>query len=111
MQRIAQVEAEIDGLLARGATVGEMLEGRQGLLKGRSRLPQGRALDRLGPGLSAIGHGLGPDLATDGMMRQPFDLVWAQPEAPSARRLAYSPSRAVIMRTCSIRRRSCSRTS
>jgi hypothetical protein len=27
MQRIAQIEAEIDGLLTRGATVGEMLEG------------------------------------------------------------------------------------
>jgi hypothetical protein len=39
MQRITQVEAEINGLLARGATVGEMLEGCQGLLKGLGRLP------------------------------------------------------------------------
>ena len=38
MQRIAQVEAEINVLLVCGATVGEMLKGRQGLLKGRGRL-------------------------------------------------------------------------
>ena len=49
MQRIAQVEAEIDRLLPCNAIVGEMLKGRQGLLKGPSRLPQVRALDRLGP--------------------------------------------------------------
>ena len=39
LQRIAQIEAEIDSLLARGAIVGEMLKGRQGLLKGHGRLP------------------------------------------------------------------------
>src|SRR5262245_46158683 len=69
MQRIAQVEAEINRLLARGAIVGEMLKGRQGLLKGLSRLPQGRALDRPGPGLATVGHSFVPHLATHGMVR------------------------------------------
>ena len=41
MQRIAQVEAEINRLLARGATVGEMLKDRQGLLKGLRPPPAG----------------------------------------------------------------------
>ena len=75
MQRIAQVEAEINRLLARGAIVGEMLKGRQGLLKGLSRLPQGRALDRPGPGLATVGHSFVPHLATHSMVRQPVDLL------------------------------------
>ena len=103
MQRIAQVEAEIDGLLAHGTSVGEMLEGRQGLLKGLGRLPEGRALDapcplpvgsrsRPCPTLHHGGHG-GPGV---------------RPVRPAGR---HHSSRASTMRTCSTRRRSSKRLS
>jgi hypothetical protein len=74
-QRIAQVEVEINGLLARVATVREMLEGHQTLLKGRYRLLEGRAFGRLGARLPTVAQRLVPDLTPDGMVCQSFDLV------------------------------------
>ena len=77
-ERIAQVEAQIDGLLDGVTTVREMLQRTQRLLEARHRLAVGRARHRLGPGLPAVAQGLVPHLAPQGMVGQPFDLL-AQP--------------------------------
>src|SRR5712691_13096826 len=68
VQGMTQVEAEINGLDARRRTVGEMLEGHEGLFKGRDCLAGGRALKGLGAGLPTVGHGFLPHLAPHGMV-------------------------------------------
>src|SRR5437660_178736 len=68
VQRIAQIKAESKGLLARGATVGEMVQGHQGLLKGHGGVPQGAALRRLGAVLLAVADRLVPHLTLEGMV-------------------------------------------
>ena len=70
-----QVESEVDGLLLRGTALREMREGCQGLLEARHNLSQGRTRERLGTGLPTVRHGLVPDLASEGMLRQPFCLL------------------------------------
>jgi hypothetical protein len=60
---MTQVEAEINGLCARRLTVGEMLEGREGLFKGRYCLSEGRAVKGPGAGLLAVDDGLVPHFA------------------------------------------------
>ena len=47
LQHIAQVEAEINGLLARGAVVGEMLKGRQGRSERKSPIAMAVAVVEL----------------------------------------------------------------
>ena len=74
-ERRPQVESEVDGLLLRGTALREMREGCQGLLDARHNLSQGRTRERLGTGLPTVRHGLVPDLASEGMLRQPFCLL------------------------------------
>jgi hypothetical protein len=53
-ERIAQLEAKVDGLLARVTTRGDMLQGIQRLLEAGYRLTVGRAPLRLGTGLPEV---------------------------------------------------------
>ena len=73
-ERIAQVEAEIDGLLARVLMLREMLQRHQRLLEAPDRFPVGRARGGLGTGLTKVREGLSPHLAPEGMVRQAFNL-------------------------------------
>ena len=72
---IAQVEVQIDGLLTRLMPLWQVLQRSQGLLKAEHRLAVGRACYRLGTGLPEIGHGFVPDFTTQGVVRQPLDLL------------------------------------
>ena len=74
-ERRAQVEPQIDGLLVRVTTLGEMLQGQQRLFTARHRLAVGRVLGRLGTCEPAVHHGFVPHLAPQGMVRQAFDLL------------------------------------
>ncbi len=58
-ERIAQVEAQIDGLLARGACLRQMRQGTERLLEGPHGLAMRRALEGALPGPLPIGQGLG----------------------------------------------------
>ena len=74
-ERVSQVEADIDGLLQRLASLGEMGQRRQRLLEVRERLPVGRAGEGLGPGLPEVGHRLLPRFAPQRVVGQPFDVL------------------------------------
>jgi len=75
IERVSQRAAEIDSLLMRVATFRELGQDMQGLLIIRHGFAVGRARRGLDPGLPEVGHGFVPDLALQGMMGQPFDLV------------------------------------
>ena len=68
MQRMTQVDAQINGQGARRLTVSEMLVGRKGLFKGGYCLSEGLTLDGCCACLTAVGHGFLPHLAPHGMM-------------------------------------------
>ena len=74
IERVSKREAEIDSLLMRVATLRELGQDMQGLLIIRHGFV-GRARRGLAPGLPEVGYGFVPDLALQGMMGQPFDLV------------------------------------
>ena len=75
IERVSKREAEIDRLLMRVATLRELGQDMQGLLIIRHGFAVGRARRGLAPGLPEVGYGFVPDLALQGMMGQPFDLV------------------------------------
>src|SRR5882724_2930554 len=62
VERISEVQSEIDTLLDRFSTLGEMCEGCERLFEARSRFPIGRAPGRLGAGLTEVASGLVPYL-------------------------------------------------
>ena len=100
-------EAEIEGQHPGVAVLGQVREGLEGLLEGGHRLAERGAVVGPGAGLLAVGHGLVPHLASQGMVRQAFDLVRVfAPEATSAPRSGASASRASTIRACRRRRRS-----
>ena len=70
-----EVEPKVDGLLDRVATLREVLQGGQRLLEERRGLTIGRARRRLLAGLSGVGDGLLPDLAAQGVVGQPLDVL------------------------------------
>ena len=53
----------------------EVRKGLERLLEGRHRLAERTAFGGPGAGLLAVGHGLGPHFATQGVVRQVFDLL------------------------------------
>ena len=71
----AQVEPDIDGLLVRVVTVGQMPQGQEGMLIGDHRLPIGRLRCRAQASLPAVPQGLVPHLSPHGMVGQAFDLL------------------------------------
>src|SRR5215470_5485653 len=71
----SKVEAKIDGLFARLASLGEMPEGRQRLLEAAHRLPVRRTRTGLEAGLTQVGDGPFPHLTAHGMMREAFDVL------------------------------------
>ena len=71
----AQVEPEIDSLLAPVAALREVPKGHQRLLKGGCRLAEGGARHRPGASLAAVGQRLVPHLTPHGVVRQAFDLL------------------------------------
>src|SRR5262249_32266365 len=73
-ERIAEAEAEIDGLLACVLMLREMLKRHQRLLEVLDRLPVGRTRRGLGTGLTKVTQGLAPHLAPEGMVREAFSL-------------------------------------
>src|SRR5215216_6206561 len=73
-ERIAEVEAEIDGLLARLLMLRKMPQRDQRLLEAPYRLPVGRARGGLVTGLTEVREGLSPHLASEGMVREGFNL-------------------------------------
>ena len=75
MERRAQGEPEIDGLLARVALLWQMREGTERLLEVPHSLAVGRPRHGLLPGLPAVCQGLVPHLAPQGMVGQAFDLL------------------------------------
>ncbi len=88
-ERIAQRQAEIDGLLDGVTPLRQMLESTQGLLKARHRLAVGRARHAPSPRLPAVGQGFVPYLALQGMVGQPLDLL----ERAARRRASRGPRR------------------
>src|SRR5712691_3447716 len=78
VERIAQVEAEIDGLFDGLAALREMLQRTERLLEPRHRLPVGRPVEGLGARLTEVLDGFLPDLAPEGVVAQPLD-VFGQP--------------------------------
>src|SRR5262245_25771236 len=74
-ERRTQGEAKIDSLLARVTLLWQMLEGAERLLEVLYGLAVGRPRQSLLPSLPAVGQGLGPDLPSQGMMRQAFGLL------------------------------------
>ena len=83
MERRAQGEPEIDGLLACVALLRQMREGTERLLEVPHGLAVGRPRHGLLPRLPAVRQGLVPHLAPQGMVGQAFDLL-GQP-VPSER--------------------------
>ena len=75
LERRAQGEPEIDGLLARVACLRQMREGAERLLEVPHGLAVGRPRQGLLPCLPAVCQGLVPHLAPQGMVRQAFDLL------------------------------------
>ena len=75
MERRAQGEPEVDGLLARGALLRQMLEGTERLLEVLHGLAVGRPRHGLLSRLPAVRQGLVPHFAPQGMVRQAFDLL------------------------------------
>ena len=101
IERVSKREAEIDRLLMRVATLRELGQDMQGLLIIRHGFAVGRARRGLAPGLPEVGYGFVPDLALQGMMGQPFDLV--------GQRSVESPSMTSMSWVCRACRRSCTR--
>src|SRR5688572_21732140 len=75
LERRAQGEPEIDGLLARGALLWQMREGTEGLFEVPYSLTVRRARQGLLPRLPAILQSLVPHLASQSVMGQAFDLL------------------------------------
>src|SRR2546428_789699 len=73
VERIAQVQPQIDPLLEGFTTLGEMREGSERLLKAGNRFPVGRAHDSLRAGPTKVADGLVPDLAAEGMVGETID--------------------------------------
>ena len=74
-QRAIQSEAELDGQPPGVAVLGQVPKGLEGLLKIGHRLAERCAGIGPGAGLPAVEHGLAPHLASQGMVRQAFDLL------------------------------------
>ena len=74
-QRDSQSEAELDGQPLGVAVLGQVREGLEGLFEGGHRLAERGAIPGPGAGLLAVGHGLVPHLASQGVVRQAFDLL------------------------------------
>src|SRR5262249_22351856 len=74
-EHIPEIDAEVDGLLLRGAALREMREGGQGLLDARYSLVWGGPRHSLGPSLPPVRDGLVPHLTLEGMLGQPFRLL------------------------------------
>ncbi len=74
MQRVAQLEPQIDGLLAPRAILGQMGESLQRLLEVRDRLEMSRARGGLGAGLARVLDRLLPELSSRGVMGEPTDV-------------------------------------
>ena len=74
-ERRAQGEPEVDGLLTRVAPLWQMRQGAEGLLEVLYGLAVGRPRHGLLPRLPAVRQGLVPHLASQGMVRQAFDLL------------------------------------
>src|SRR3712207_5211878 len=75
LERAAQLEVDVKGLLAGSAILWEIPKGLEGLLEVLYRLSVCRACSRLRPGSSKIGYRLVPHLATHGMERQQLHLL------------------------------------
>jgi hypothetical protein len=74
-ERVAEVEADVEGL---GDPVGMLWqppERLERLLEARGRLAMGRAHKDLGASLTQIAHRLVPDLALPRVVRQPLDVL------------------------------------
>jgi hypothetical protein len=74
-ERRAQGDAEIDGLLACVALLRQMREGTERLLEGPHGLTVGRSCHGFLSRLPTVYQGLGPHLAPEGMVGQPFHLL------------------------------------
>ncbi len=85
-ERASQREAELEGQPPGVAVLGQVREGLEGLLEGGHRLAERGAVVGPGAGLLAVGHGLVPHLASQGMVRQAFDLVRVLPSGRKALR-------------------------
>src|SRR5262245_2022957 len=75
MERGAQGESQIDGLLLHGTCLWEVREDAERRLEVLYNLTAGRLCQGLFPCLPAVGQGLVPHFAPQGMMGQPFDLL------------------------------------
>jgi hypothetical protein len=75
IERRAQREPEIDGLLVCVARLRQMCMGTERLLVGPDGLTVGRPRQGLRPGLPAVAHGFVPPLAQEGMVGEPFDVL------------------------------------
>jgi hypothetical protein len=74
-QRASQSEAEFDGPHLGVAVLGQVCEGLEGLLEGGHSLAERGTVPGLATGLLTVGHGLGPHLASQGVVRQAFDVL------------------------------------
>jgi hypothetical protein len=70
-----QGKPQIDGLLTQRALFRQMLKGRQSLFVTAHGCARRRALHGLCPSLPAVHQGLVPQLSTDGMVGEAFDLI------------------------------------
>ena len=74
-QHRPQLEANLEGLLQRGLALRQRRKNIQRLLEPGPGLRDGRSPSRLGSGLPEIVHCLLLQLALDGMMGEPLDLL------------------------------------
>src|SRR6267143_3369675 len=75
VQHRPQLEADVEGLLQRGLALGERLEDTQRLLEPGPGVRERRPRRRLEPGLAEIVHRLLSQLAPEGVMGEPLDLL------------------------------------
>jgi hypothetical protein len=79
-ERIPQIKAQINGLLARFACLRQMRKDAERLFKACHGFPVGGPGERLGSRLLAVGESLVPHLAPHGVLRQEVHLL-VQPVA------------------------------
>src|SRR5262245_24801334 len=72
---MSKIDPEINGLLERLATLGEMLEDGQRRLEALDRLPVGGARECLGTGLTKIGERPIPHFTAESVVSEPLDLL------------------------------------
>ena len=81
-------------------TLGKMRQGGQRLLVGGHGFPMRRTPSRSGAGLSEVAQGLVPVLASQGVVRQPFDLLSLAIEGQDSPTLVASTAHATARTLC-----------